>query len=142
MKSITNKLENIQSIADINTAMQYALNSHVKDKGEKVGVLIQNWDSIRNLKQNALIHAIFQRISDATLSTGKGVRVPAVEIKAMLKDKYLGYKTIKTKSKIIYELVSTSRLTKKEFSEFIKNILEWCEKYGIEIQILAKEYDF
>ena len=122
MKAEIYKLSSTTDLGTITKSLQRVLNSNVKDKGEKIGVLIQNEQAIRNTKQNSLIHVLFQRISDATASIGKGDRTPMPEIKAMLKDKFLGYKSYKLKNKIIYELKSTSKLTKKECSEFTKNI--------------------
>ena len=142
MKAETYTLATIADIGIIHKAMNRVLVNNVKDQNQKIGVLIQNATSIRNLKQNALIHVIFQLISDASASTGNGKRIPVATIKAALKDRYLGYHTTKLKSKIVYELKSTAKMTKKKCREFTENILEWCIEHNIEIQIMTEDYNY
>lgn len=142
MKSETYTLSNTTDLGTITNALQRVLNSNVKDKGEKIGVLIQNEESIRNLKQNALLHVIFQRISDATESMGTGVRQSPKKIKAILKHEFLGYEVFETRKAEIEVMRSTRKLTKRECSAFTKEILDWCKKYKIEIVVMTDEYNY
>ena len=124
------------------SALNRVIAENVLTKKEKIGVIIKNLTSVRHDGQNKLLHAIFKQISDLTASTGKGERVSAVTIKAALKDKFLGYTAIQLKKKIVYELKSTARLTKKECAEFTNNIIQWCQDTNIPLVLKTNDYNY
>lgn len=142
MKAESYQLSSWDDVEKIQYSLSRVLTVNVMEKKQKIGVLIQNAQEIRNLKQNRLIHALFGAISDISASTGTGKRIHRDTIKAALKDRYLGYKATKLKHKIVYELKSTAKLTKKECAEFTNNILEWCEEFNMPIQVQTKDYDY
>lgn len=77
MKSETYTLSNTTDLGTITNALQRVLNSNVKDKGEKIGVLIQNEASTtekRRLAQNNLWYLWIKDYAKAKSWTQKHAR--------------------------------------------------------------------
>lgn len=94
----------------------------------------------RSLSQNAFQHVIYGEISKYLISKGRSDCSPAW-VKAMLKNKYLGwgYQTfvdVETGEKTRREVLrSTSKLDKGEAMDFITNILQWAESIGCIVKV-------
>jgi len=142
MKAHTLQLTNFNDIENIRKKATQVLNTFVKNKKQKIEVTFANAKSQRSLKQNSLIHGLFNQISVNSTHVGNGEYYSPKIWKEYLKDQYLPKnKTIVLGSEVV-EMKSTAKLNRKECAEFTNHILRFCAENEIEIMITTDDYDF
>lgn len=156
MKSITNKLESIQSIADINQAMQYALNAHVKGKKQKIEVVIKNQETATEARRDIQNKLQFHWLKEIDQQKQKIEKYPinsAGELRAFCKLKFgvaimiedddfrkswllsMGHLNYRTKLKIIedLEIPITRLMTINQMARYLTDLKQFWNQLGVEL---------
>lgn len=86
----------------------------------KVEVIIQRWHAKRTNRQNAFYWSYLKMVSDDTGFTDE-------ELHELFKQKFLDKRKLQVLGEEIEMYPSTTRLTKKEFAEYMEKISLFCE---------------
>ncbi len=90
-------------------------------------VIVRPWKNTRSRDQNDLYWAILTKISG---EIGHSVD----ELHEIMKMQFLGYDRIQYKDMLIERPRSTTKLTKKEFSDFVEQVMVWAaSEFGVTV---------
>lgn len=142
MKAQTIQLNNLDSVAYITNKARAILNSHVKDRGQKIECVFRNAKSARSLKQNKLIHEIFKQVSVNASHVGTGDYYSPKVWKEYLKSEFLQPEVSNVMGQTVEVRKSTANLTRKECADFVNQIVRFCVEHEIDLNLTSDEYDF
>ena len=142
MKARTFNLNHAYDVELISKEATKCLRSLVIDKNQKIEVVFQNAKSQRSIKQNSLIHGLFNQVSINSTHVGNGEYYSPKVWKEYFKDQFLHKNKTMLLGTEVVEVKSTAKLTKKECKEFVNQILMFCAENEIEIKITTDDYDF
>ena len=142
MKAQVIQLNNNNSLSHILNACRTVLNAFVTAKKQRIEVEIRNAKSQRSIKQNSLIHAIFNDISVNSTHVGDGEYYSPATWKAYFKKHYLQGERKEINGEVVYIPKSTAKLTKKECGEFVSCIIRFCHENEIELNLTADDYQY
>jgi hypothetical protein len=95
-----------------------------KYEGQDVAITIEKWSSIRTIQQNAYLHGVvFKLIADET-----GMTLKEAKDSTKLKLGFYENPNITIDGNDIYILKETSKLSKKEFGEFVDMAREFAQQ--------------
>jgi hypothetical protein len=130
----------IRSVDELTERLEYLKVDLVRRNAFPVRLDIKKYVNKRSLNQNALVHFWFAEIAEYLTSRGRETN--EVQVKLLMKHKFLGYEDIELGSMTIErQLRETSGLDTGEMFQFMEQIDAWSSGIGVRLTIpVSSEY--